>query len=97
MKIIAIAVLALLTIACGRSKNNVMTKLLNDKKIDEDSASLVINYEHYYEDKSRDSMSDSLRYRAMLDSSAYFFGRGLAIKERLKSNEFSIDSLSKMQ
>lgn len=74
-----------------------MTSLVNEKKVAEDSIDLARNFEHYYYAQAEKTINDTLKRNLFVDSSGYFFGRGLALKEKLKAAEFSIDSLSRMK
>lgn len=89
----------LLFAAC-KNDNSFATQLMNDKKNTEDSIKLFGNYETYYLQKAKDEMHathDSLKWQPLADSSTYFFGRGMAMKEKLKAIDFSLDSLSHMK
>jgi hypothetical protein len=82
------------------NNNNLTTQLLNEKKVVEDSIKDFSNYESYYTQKAKEEMHtshDSLKWKPILDSSTYYFSQGHALKEKLKTIEFSLDSLSKMK
>lgn len=85
--------------ACS-NKNDITTQLLNEKKATEDSAKDAASYESFYLQKAKEEMrssGDSLKYKPLIDSSTYYFGRSHALKEKLKALEFSIDSIAKMK
>jgi hypothetical protein len=87
-------------IGCQNSSNELMTKLLNNKKIFEDSLQICSGGEQIYLSKAKKVMHathDTLLYYPLIDSSTYFFGRGVVIKQRLKDTEFSLDSLSRLK
>jgi hypothetical protein len=87
-------------LGCQNSQNELTTKLLNEKKMLEDSLSICKGGEQIYLSKAKEVMHathDTLLYNPLVDSSTYFFGKGLAVKQRLKDIDFSLDSLSKMK
>lgn len=91
--------LTIFLFACSNN-NNLTTQLLNEKKTIEDSIKDAGNYESYYTQKAKEEMHashDSLKWQPLADSSTYYFGKGRALKEKLKSIEYSLDSLSKMK
>jgi hypothetical protein len=85
--------LMIILVGCA-NRNDITTQLLNDKKVVEDSITLAHNFEKYYMQQSKQE-HDSLKRNLLIDSSTYFFGRGRALKNKLKAIEFSLDSLSK--
>jgi hypothetical protein len=90
----------LLFAACFNGKNESMTHLVNSKKITEDSIETYSFLESKWLQQAKDEMHsshDSLKWKPMADSSAYYFGKGHTAKEKLNGIEFSIDSLSKMK
>lgn len=94
--------LLIIIIVCAScsNRNRYMTQLMNEKKTTEDSISLVGNYASYYMQRAKEEMhkgSDSLTWSKLVDSSTYFYGCSRALQEKLKSVEFSIDSLSKLK
>jgi len=91
-------VVVVMFIGCSENRNDMMTKLVNEKKITEDSINTYENYEAYYMQQAKDSRmnnSDTTKWKIYVDSSTFFYGRGHALKEKLKEVDFSIDSLSK--
>lgn len=92
--------LLILIFASCSNRNDINTKLVNEKKATEDSIKEASNIESYYMQRAKEeirSSHDSLKYLPLVDSSTYYFGRGHALKEKLKAIEFSIDSISKMK
>lgn len=91
--------MAIILFSCS-SRNDLTARLLNDKKVTEDSIDLAHNYESYYKQEAKKAMTDpgdSLRWKPLADSSSYFYMKGFTLKARLKAIESSLDSLSKMK
>lgn len=78
------------------SRNDITTQLLNDKKSIEDSIKDATNKESYYMRRAKEER-DSLIWKPLIDSSTYFYGKGYALKKKLKAIEFSLDSISRMK
>ena len=77
-----------------------MTKLVNEKKIAEDSITYYSNCESFYHDRVKEMMhagADSVIIKKTLDSSLQCYGNRYILSARLKEIDFSIDSLSKMK
>lgn len=92
-------IIAIILFGCS-TRNDLTTRLLNEKKSTEDSLKDASNYELYYMQKAKEEMRtshDSLKWQPLLDSSTYFFSKGRVYKETLKSLQFSLDSLSQMK
>lgn len=94
-------VLLLVTLfSCGESKNQLMTKLINDKKMLEDSANACRYYESEFTKKAKAAMRnnpDTNQWKRLADSSSKYFGLGHSAREQIAAIDFSIDSLSKMK
>lgn len=90
-------VAALLMSACSNGRNELMTGLVNEKKVLEDSIAIAHGYEVDFNTRAYQAKEDTVKSFALADSSGKMFGVGLRLKERLKAVEFSIDSLSKMK
>ncbi len=100
MQKILFVVLVVSLVGCGESRNDVMTKLINEKKTLEDSLSIAQYLEQDFMSKSKDSARathDTLIYLPLVDSSSKYFGVAHNLKERITATEFSIDSLTKMK
>jgi hypothetical protein len=99
MKAIITAIVCALLLGCGDNKNELMTKLINDKRAMEDS---LLNYqymENNFMKKAKTSIKDpdtSLWHR-FADSSTAYYMAGHNAKNKLDRIDFSIDSLSKMK
>ncbi len=99
MKIILTTILCALLICCTDNKNKLMTKLINDKKVMQDS---LLNYQYMENDfsaKAKNSMRDpdTTLWHSYVDSSTAYFMAGHKAKGRIAEIDFSIDSLSKMK
>lgn len=82
------------------NRNDVTTHLLNSKKAIEDSIKQATNLENFYSLRAKEEIhkgSDSLIWSSLADSSGYYFSKSHALKDELKSIEFSIDSISRMK
>lgn len=80
----------------GPDRNEIMTRLINEKKVTEDS----INSSAYYEDdfmKKARAEHDSVKYKPFIDSSTKYYMIAHVLKSQLVKINFSIDSLSKMK
>jgi len=91
--------LCILAFACGQSKNDLMTKFLNEKKIMTDSISYYQNAQSYYKDQAKrvydeNNFGPSTLY---IDSGTKAFMNEHNATARIKELDFSIDSLSKMK
>jgi hypothetical protein len=91
--------ISLLLFGCS-NRNDLTTQLLNDKKATEDSIKDASNYNSYYLQKAKEEIhgsNDTLKWKPLIDSSTFYFFKGHTLKEKLKTIEFSLDSLSKMK
>ena len=95
MKTLLIAVLFLAS--CSPNKNEVMTNLINQKKVLEDSSVIygAKSIEYLRTAKGLMSTDTSLAYK-YADSSSDFSVKKYYLKEKITAVTFSIDSLSKM-
>ena len=96
-----IAVFAsLILAACGNNSNAYMAKLLNEKKVLEDSLPIVHGLEAIYMDSAKillHAEKDSTVWAPYVKKSTQCLFDGKHIEERIKQLSFSIDSLSKMK
>ena len=100
MKITVIALSLSLIVGCSNGRNELMTQLINQKKIMEDSISTYSYLENKWLQQSKEeihSTADTVKWKASADSSGYYFGKGLGAKRKLQGIDFSMDSLSKMK
>lgn len=99
MKFVLPLFIFVLLLSCSNS-NDFTTQLLNEKKQTEDSIKLSADLERQYMARSKQEIqngSDSTVWLSLADSSGYYYRKGLGLKEKLKSIEFSLDSLSRMK
>lgn len=91
---------ALVFTSCGDNRNDQMTKLINQKKVIEDSVKTCQYLESSFLSKAKAEMNasrDSLKWHPLVDSSTTYYMSGHRLKNKLKEVDFSIDSLSKMK
>ena len=81
--------------ACSSDHNKVMTNLINQKKMIEDSLSTAQYYEKKYGETYMIVAKDSTDQ--YLDSIKKYMIIRLRVKDELSAINFSIDSLSKMK
>jgi hypothetical protein len=96
MKVLSISLACILFFGCSDNRNNLMTSLVNQKKVVEDSIQIAHGYEMTYEEKAKES-HDSTIWKPMVDTQMIYFAAGIRLKKRLEEIEFSVDSLSKMK
>lgn len=87
-------------VGCSSNHNELMTKLVNEKKTLDDSLISAKYYEIAFKDSARQTMRnspDTSAWKVLADSSNYYFGIGLQVKDEIERVNFSIDSLSKMK
>jgi hypothetical protein len=99
MKQLISPILLFLLASCSNGNNEMMTRLINDKKNMEDSIQTYSFLESKWLQQSKEEIhsTDTLKWKASADSSGYYFGKGLSVKRKLQAIEFSMDSLSKMK
>lgn len=99
-RILIIAIIMIAGCNSAPDRNEVMTKLINEKKVIEDSIEITEGGTAMYEAKAKESLHathDTAIAYPFSDTSALYFGLGIKLKERLKAVNFSIDSISKMK
>lgn len=85
---------------CSHGRNEMMTKLLIQKRMLEDSIESSAQSETMFNAKAREvahATHDSTKYVPLLDSSARYYGIAHRLNTQLLSVQFSIDSLGKMK
>ncbi|MCW3090193.1 MAG: hypothetical protein JWP81_1262 [Ferruginibacter sp.] len=85
---------------CGQSRNELMSNLTHEKKLLKDSLAYAKGMEHYFTGKAKQSQQavhDTLQWRQWSDSSATYFIKGSVLEDKIKSANFTIDSLSKLK
>jgi hypothetical protein len=93
MKFLVFAYLVLL-FSCGSNPDKVMTQLIGEKKVLEDSLRIVSAIEMDFQSKAKANRSDSNLANAFIDSSIHYKWKASRFKMRLDKIEFSLDSLS---
>ena len=93
------AIVCAFLISCGNNRNELMTKLINDKSALQDSITEYSYKEKDFYSKAKSSMhdTDTTLWHKLADTSTQFFMAGIHAKDKLQRIDFSIDSLSKMK
>lgn len=84
----------ILLAGCGPNRNELMTKLANEKKTTEDSLRIVSAIEMDFQGKAKANRADSNLALSFIDSSIHYNWKARAFRMRLDKIEFSLDSLS---
>lgn len=82
------------------NRNEITTRLLNEKKALEDSVGRAELLEDIYKRRSMEEISahtDTIKMYALQDTSIMYLNQRLDLTVRLKAINFSLDSLSKMK
>ena len=87
-------IVAFLLTACSNNRNELMTKLINEKKIADDSFQLAKKRFKYFSDEYINS-KDSNNH--LIDSFVFWATKDSILNRKVKSLAFSIDSLQKMK
>ena len=85
--------------SCSSGSNDLMTRLVNEKKSIQDSINYATANEAEYLRKARASMRDpdTTIWQKFADTSSRYSIMAIKAEKRSKEIEFSIDSLSKMK
>ena len=82
--------------ACGSNQNTLMTSLINERKIANDSLTFYQDIMKHLNEEANNP-PDSIGVVKMLDSGKIAVGRIEYLEPRIAALTFSIDSLSKMK
>lgn len=100
MKKIIISLTVVTFIGCGENRNQLMTTLINERKVFKDSMNVSNNKMKNFTDSAiaiSKKTHDTSLFNPLFDSASLYLDNMIPIESRLKALDFSIDSLSKMK